>query len=127
MSGSSGWAQARRYFWPTSSAGLGRGLRIMYRPRSTAAWVHSSMVAAEDSYCTMVLMPRDCHLSKLPLGCDQAPMTKSGGVDVVAADRGVEIFHRVASPGGGTGDLHAVDHVAEVLHGGEVDARGIEV
>src|SRR5436189_2891405 len=80
MSGSSGWAQARRYFWPTSSAGVGRGLRIMYRPRSTAACVHSSMVAAEDSYCTMVLMPRDCHLSKLPLGCDQAPMTKSGGV-----------------------------------------------
>src|SRR3989442_12912566 len=38
------------------------------------------MVAADDSYCTMVLMPRDCHLSKLPLGWDQAPMTKSGGV-----------------------------------------------
>src|SRR5947209_2745518 len=37
------------------------------------------MVAAEDSYCTMVLMPRDCHLSKLPLGWDQAPMTNSGG------------------------------------------------
>src|SRR5438445_757123 len=38
------------------------------------------MVAADDSYCTIVLMPRDCHLSKLPLGCDHAPMTKTGGV-----------------------------------------------
>src|SRR5437867_1946436 len=80
MSGSSGCAQASRYFCPTSSAGFGRGRRIMYSPRSTAACVHSSIVAADDSYCTMVLIPRDCHLSKLPLGCDQAPMTKSGGV-----------------------------------------------
>src|SRR3954471_11592319 len=37
------------------------------------------MVAPEDSYWTIVLMPRAFHLAMLPLGCDQAPMTKKSG------------------------------------------------
>src|SRR3954469_14257723 len=83
MSGSSGWAQAMRFFCPMSSYTPGTGLRIMYRPLATAAWVHSWMVAAADSYWTMVLMPRAFHLGMEPLGWDQAPMTKKSGPDVL--------------------------------------------
>src|SRR5436309_1083889 len=79
MSGSSGWAQAMRFFWPTSSTTPGTGRRIIIRSLSTAAWVHSWMVAPDDSYWTMVLMPRAFHLAMEPLGWDQAPMTKKSG------------------------------------------------